>query len=248
MTKMNQQISIAVCSAVFAFVALSSNAIAQQKTAKACQEEWRANKAANQANGVTEKAYVATCKGGSAPTSAAAPAAPSTAAPTPTATAPASASGQKTAKACQEEWRANKAANQANGVTEKAYVATCKGGAAPTTTAAPMAAPATAPTAAPAAPAPTAAAPPAKQSPPPTTAAKPAPTASANPVGANQFSTEAQAKARCPTDTVVWANLKSKIYHFSDNRNYGNTKSGAYMCERDTAAEGIRAPKNEKHP
>ena len=33
-----------------------------------------------------------------------------------------SGTGQKTAKACREEWQANKAANQANGITEKAYV------------------------------------------------------------------------------------------------------------------------------
>ena len=198
-----------------------------QKTAKACQEEWRANKVANQANGVTEKAYVATCRGGAAPTGAAVPAAPPSATPAATAAAPGTAAGQKTAKECREEWRANKAANQANGVTEKAYVAACRGGAAPAATAAPAA---PAPTAAPTAPAPTAAAPPTEQSPPPTAAARPAPTASANPVGANQFSTEAQAKARCPTDTVVWANLRSKIYHFSGNKNYGNTKSGAYMC------------------
>ena len=47
---------------------------------------------------------------------------------------------------------------------------------------------------------------------------------------------------------VVWANLDSKIYHFSGNKNYGNTKSGAYMCEKETAAAGVRAAKNEKHP
>lgn len=238
---MNRQISVVMCSAVLALMTVSSSAIAQQKTAKACQEEWKANKAANQANGVTEKAYVATCRGGAAPISAAAPAA----APAPSPAAPRAAPGQKTAKACQEEWRANKAANQANGVTEKAYVATCRGGAAPAVTAAPAA---PAPTAAPAARAPTAAAPPTEQSPTPTAAAKRAPTASVNPIGANQFSTETQAKARCPTDTVVWANLKSKIYHFSGTKNYGNTKNGAYMCQRDTAAEGIRAAKNETHP
>ena len=32
------------------------------------------------------------------------------------------------------------------------------------------------------------------------------------------------------------------------HRSYGNTKAGAYMCEKDTAATGIRAAKNEKHP
>src|SRR5271169_2377256 len=110
---------------------------------------------------------------------------------------------QKTAKECREEWRANKAANQASGVTEKAYVAQCRGGAAAAQpTAAPVPppapAPAPAPTAAPAAPAPapTVAAPPARPTPPAATAVRPAPSTPTGPVGANQFSTEAQAKAR----------------------------------------------------
>ena len=145
---MRQQIAVVMCSAVLGFMTLSSHAIAQQKTAKACQDEWRANKATNQANGVTEKAYVAQCRGGPAPTqTTAAPAAPP--APSPSA---APATGQKTAGACRDEWKANKAANQANGITEKAYVAQCRGGATPPaqTTAAPAPPPALAPTAAPA--------------------------------------------------------------------------------------------------
>jgi len=44
------------------------------------------------------------------------------------ATAPASA---KSAKACTKEWQADKVAMQAAGKTEKAYVAECKGAAAP---------------------------------------------------------------------------------------------------------------------
>ncbi len=297
---MRRQIAVVMCSAVLGLMTLSSHAIAQQKTVKACQEEWRANKTANQANGVTEKAYVAQCRGSAAPAqtsappaatpppvkqtesvsgqkttkacraewrankaanqangvtekayvdqcrgSAAAPAAQPAPAPAPTAAAPPpsateTATGQKTAKACQEEWRANKAANKANGVTEKAYVAQCRGSAAPAQTSAPPAAkpvPAPAPTAAAPPPAPTA-----------TTAARPAPSTLGKPAAANEFSTEAQAKARCPTDTVVWANLKSKVYHFSGTRFYGETKNGAYMCERDTAAAGMRAAKNETHP
>jgi hypothetical protein len=47
---------------------------------------------------------------------------------------------------------------------------------------------------------------------------------------------------------VVWANLKSKIYHFSGTKDYGATKDGAYMCEKDATAQDIRAAKNEKHP
>jgi hypothetical protein len=47
---------------------------ASAKTAKECTKEWRADKAAMQAAGKTEKAYVAECKGKAAPPTAAAPA------------------------------------------------------------------------------------------------------------------------------------------------------------------------------
>jgi len=123
---MRRQIATAVLAILVGLVALGSQAIAQQKTVAACRDEWRANKAANQANGITEKAYVAQCRGGTSPAqSTSAPvAAPSRSAPTATT----SETGQKTVAACRDEWRANKAANQANGITEKAYVAQCRGG------------------------------------------------------------------------------------------------------------------------
>jgi hypothetical protein len=139
---------------------------------------------------------------------------------------------QKTVKACQQEWRANKAANQAAGVTEKAYVTQCRSGATATTQA-PAAAPAPAPT-------------PSAQRAPAAPAQQVAPAAPAT--GSNQFTTEAQAKARCPAGMVVWANLPSKIYHFAGTRDYGHTKRGAYMCEQDAQTAGMRAAKNEKHP
>jgi hypothetical protein len=66
--------------------------------------------------------------------------------------------------------------------------------------------------------------------------------------GADQYTTETLARAHCPTDTVVWANTRSSIYHFHNTSSYGNTKAGAYMCEQAALAEGIRAAKNEKHP
>ena len=227
-----------VCSAFIGLAFLMSPALAQQKTAKECQTEWRANKADNQAKGITEKAYVAKCRGGdSAAKPAPAPAAAAKEKKTTAAAAP--ADGQKTAKACRDEWRANKADNQAKGITEKAYVTQCRAG----TAAAPAAPAAEKKTAAPApAPAP---APEKKMAPAP---AAPPPAASTTPTGANQYTTEAQAKVRCGTGTVVWANLESKIYHFASYKNYGNTKSGAYMCERDATSQGMRAAKNEKHP
>jgi hypothetical protein len=223
-------------------VAMPAVLFAQQKTAKECREEWRANRDANKAAGVKEKDYVAKCRDAGAAAAPTTPPARKAATPTPT---PATGAA-KTAKECRDEWRTNKDANKAAGVKEKDYVAKCReGGAAPAPkNAAP--APATpppttaAPAPAPAAPAPTATGP-----------ARPAPSpapAAAAPTGANQYSTEAQAKVRCPSDAVVWVNLHSKIYHFSGYRNYGATKEGAYMCEKDAVAQSFNAAKNEKHP
>lgn len=63
---------------------------------------------------------------------------------------------------------------------------------------------------------------------------------------AGQFASESEAKASCPGDTVVWANLNTKVYHHAGAATYGKTKRGAYICEKDTAAAGFRAAKNEK--
>ena len=56
-----------------------------------------------------------------------------------------------------------------------------------------------------------------------------------------QFATEAEAKASCPVDSFVWANLRSKVYHASSSKSYGKTKRGAYMCEKDSVEAGFRA-------
>ena len=242
--------------AIVAAVILPAPVYAQQKTVKACEDEWKADKAGNQAKGITEKAYVEKCRAaGEAakpvakpePAKPAAAAAPAAAQKPAAAVAPKAAPAiaeKKTVKACEDEWKADKAANQAKGITEKAYVETCRGGA---TAATPAAAPATAPKTAAPVPAPAAPAAPAK----PAAAAPasaPAPTAATAPTGANQYAAEAQAKAHCPSATVVWANLDSKIFYYAGHADYGHTKSGAYMCEKDALGQGVRAPKNEKHP
>jgi hypothetical protein len=64
---------------------------------------------------------------------------------------------------------------------------------------------------------------------------------------AGQFASEADAKASCPGDVVVWVNLGTKVYHHAGASQYGATKRGAYMCEKNTAAAGFRAAKNEKN-
>lgn len=58
-----------------------------------------------------------------------------------------------------------------------------------------------------------------------------------------QYTTEGEAKLSCPLDTVVWVNLRSKVYHTSSSKTYGKTKKGAYMCEKESVTAGFRAPK-----
>jgi hypothetical protein len=223
---------------IFAAIALGaglalSAAPASAKTVKECNAEYSAQKDALKAAGTKKADFVASCR---AEADAGAPAA---AAPAPApAAAEAPASG-KTAKECNAEYSANKDAIKSSGKTKKAFVADCRAGSETVPTAAapaaPMAAPAAAapPPAAPAATAPMAPAP---------MAAKPGAAV------AGGFTSDAQAKAKCPADTVVWVNTKSHIYHFAGTHDYGDTKTGAYMCEADAKGAGSRAAKNETHP
>jgi len=163
------------------------------------------------------------------------------------------ADAESVMKMCGDQWKAAKAANTTNGMTWKDFLAQCRaqqktGAPAAAPTAAPAAAPAPAPAAP--APAPAAAAPAPAPAP---MAAAPAPMKPMKPKApamsaAGQFGTEAEAKARCPSDTVVWVNTKSKVFHYADSSRYGKTKQGAYMCEADATAAGANAAKNEKKP
>src|SRR5207253_5909181 len=65
-------------------------------------------------------------------------------------------------------------------------------------------------------------------------------------MNANQFSTESDARAQCGSDTIVWVNTKSHVYHFPASREFGQTKRGAFMCQADVDRAGtFRAAKNE---
>jgi hypothetical protein len=100
----------------------TSPSFAQKKTAKACAEEWRANKAANEAAKITEKAYVAKCRAEVAkPATATTTTAPAPATPAPAAKmAPATAKKPADARqaeyarerACGADWKADKAAGK----------------------------------------------------------------------------------------------------------------------------------------
>jgi hypothetical protein len=53
----------AACAALVGLLALSQSAVAQQKTAKQCNDEWSADRAAIQASGKTKRVFVAECRG-----------------------------------------------------------------------------------------------------------------------------------------------------------------------------------------
>jgi hypothetical protein len=204
----------------------SSGAANAESIMKVCGDEWQAAKSTGTTSGQTWQQFLKSCRvqheGGAAP--ATAPAAQ--AAPAPAATG-------KTIAQCDAEYAANKAAIKASGQTKRQFVAACRAGTETIPTgaaAAPVPAPAPAPTTS------------------PTYAPTSAPTTAAAPAGAGQFASEQEAKYRCPSDTVVWVNEKSHVYHFAGTSNYGHTKRGAYMCEADAQAAGNRAAENEKHP
>jgi hypothetical protein len=139
---------------------------------------------------------------------------------------------QSIMKQCGDDWKAAKANNTTNGLTWPEFLKQCR---TQKEAAAPAPAPAAAPAPAPLAPAPA-----------PSYQPKPKPMQAARPTGAGQFTSEAEAKARCPGDTVVWVNTKGKshTYHYQGTRWYGTTKQGAYMCEADAGAAGYHASKS----
>jgi hypothetical protein len=127
--------------------------------------------------------------------------------------------------ACASQWKAAQAAGTTGGATWPQFLARCKTQLSEPSSAGMAPAPAAAPT------------------PPPNGGSlfpwsQPNSSASPAPAGAGQFSTEAEARTRCPSDKVVWVNTASKIYHTQGTRYYARTKQGAYMCEADARAAG----------
>jgi hypothetical protein len=166
---------------------------------------------------------------------------------------PSNANAQSVMKQCGEQWQAAKTAGTTNGQTWPQFLKDCRARLSSATSAPPSGGLAPAPPAP--APAPT----PAPQTgslfpwqQPAGPAPAPAPTqtnyGNAAPTAAGQFASEQEARYRCPSDTVVWVNERSHIYHFPGTSNYGHTKRGAFMCEADAKAAGDRAAMNERHP
>ena len=48
----------------------------------------------------------------------------------------------------------------------------------------------------------------------------------------------------CPSETVVWVNTKSGVYHLPGERWYGATESGEYWCQSKADGQGYRETRN----
>jgi hypothetical protein len=55
------------------------------------------------------------------------------------------------------------------------------------------------------------------------------------------FRFELDAERHCPADTVVWVDVALRIYNRNDERWYGRTRSGVFMCLGDADTAGYRA-------
>ena len=131
---MNRRSSAIVCfTVILSAIAFSATPSLAQKTAKACEDEWKANKAENQAKKITEKAYVAKCKAEAGKPAAATPAAaPAAPAPTPAAKSSTAkpADGRQAEyareRACGKDWKADKATGKiAKGMKWPQYWSEC---------------------------------------------------------------------------------------------------------------------------
>lgn len=49
--------------------------------------------------------------------------------------------------------------------------------------------------------------------------------------------------ANAKSKNLVWANLNTKVYHYSTDSTYGTTKNGKFMTEADAKTAGYRAAK-----
>jgi hypothetical protein len=209
---------------------------------KQCGEQWQAAKSAGKTNGATWSQFLAQCRaqlgsGAATAVPTSAPAQPLTGslfpwqqpgpAPAPAPTSSTATGNQSVMKQCGAQWQAAKAAETTGGATWPQFLKSCRAQLASTTSAPPQGgfAPATT------APAPT---------PAPTQSGslfpwqRPAapPAGSAASTGGGSASAQ-EAQYRCPGSTVVWVNEHSHIYRFPGTRDYGHTKSGAYVCEAE---------------
>ena len=60
----------------------------------------------------------------------------------------------------------------------------------------------------------------------------------------HHYDSETAAQAHCPSDTIVWLNTRTGIWHEKGMRWYGATREGAYVCRQEASAAGDRDTRN----
>ena len=245
----------------FGLLVAGPTAASAESVMRTCAAEWKQAQTAGTTGGQSWPQFLAQCR-----TREGAAAAPSSSAVAPTPapqsgslfpwsqpSAPSSAAasnvggplaGQSVMKVCGSQWKEAKAAGTTGGQTWPQFLSQCRTRQSSTASSTGGFAPAPSPAPAPA---------PASQSGSlfpwwqPSAPASPASNVGApSALQAGQYTTELAARARCPSDTVVWVNAPSRIYHYSGTRYYGQTRRGAYMCEADARAAGYRASRNRQ--
>ena len=242
---------------VSGFSVAGVNAANAQSVMRTCATEWKQAQAGGTTGGQAWPQFLAQCRtregAAAAPTAAPAPAPqsgslfpwsqPSAPASTAASNLGAPAGGQSVMRLCASQWKDAKAAGTTAGQTWPQFLSQCRARQGPAASSSGGFAPASAPAPAPA-PQSGSLFPWWQQSAP---SSSPTPSAGApQALQAGQFTTELAARARCPSDTVVWVNTPTRIYHYSGARYYGHTLRGAYMCEADARGGGYRAAKNRQ--
>jgi hypothetical protein len=54
------------------------------------------------------------------------------------------------------------------------------------------------------------------------------------------FRHEDQAQRHCPSDTVVWLDLRKRIYYAKGQKLYAHGFNGSYVCRNEAKSSGYR--------
>jgi hypothetical protein len=54
------------------------------------------------------------------------------------------------------------------------------------------------------------------------------------------FRHEDQAQRHCPSDTVVWLDLRKRIYYTKGQKLYAHGFNGSYVCRNEAKSSGYR--------
>lgn len=240
--------SLVAAAIVFGLPVAGAGAANAESVMRTCATEWKQAQTAGTTGGQTWPQFLAQCRTSQGSTAAApAPASQSGSlfpwwgqpapAPAPASNAGSPGAHESVMRLCASRWKDAKAAGTTAGQTWPQFLAQCRASASQgSVAAAPSGGFASAP-----APSQSGSLFPWQR-----------PAAPASNVGgssaarAGEYATELQARAQCPSDTVVWTNTSSGIYHYSGTRYYGHTHRGAYMCEAQARAAGYRASRGRE--